>query len=97
MTTVTQVAPTCDVAALISEVDSSGRLRSPDDLHGQHGAEPAHELDAVDVAFLAAVDQEPEVEQVIEDLGHEWEGRIVVQLPGPMAAYDFAGTAQPES
>ena len=59
--------------------------------------EPTHELDAVHVAFLVAVDQEPEVEQVIEDLAHEWEGRIDVQLLGPMAAYDFAGTAQSES
>ena len=59
--------------------------------------EPAHKLDAVDVAFLVAVDQEPEVERVIEDLAHEWEGRIDVRLLGPMAAYDFAGTAQPES
>ena len=58
---------------------------------------PAHELDAVDIAFLVAADQEPEVERVIEDLAHEWEGRIDVQLLGPMAAYDFAGTAQPES
>ena len=59
--------------------------------------EPAYELDAVHVAFLVAVDHGPEVERVIEDLAHEWEGRIDVQLLGPMAAYDFAGTAQPES
>jgi hypothetical protein len=59
--------------------------------------EPAHELDAVHVAFLVAVDQEPEVERVIEDLAREWEGRIDVQLLGPMAAYDFAETAQAES
>ena len=59
--------------------------------------EPAHELDAVHVAFLVAVDQEPVVERVIEDLAHEWEGRIDVQLLGPMAAYDFARPAQPES
>jgi hypothetical protein len=59
--------------------------------------EPANELDAVHVAFLVPVDQEPEVERVIEDLAREWEGRIDVQLLGPMAAYDFAGTAQPES
>lgn len=58
--------------------------------------EPAHELDAVHVAFLVPVDQEPEVERVIEDLAREWEGRIDVQLLGPMAAYDFAGTAQQE-
>jgi hypothetical protein len=59
--------------------------------------EPAHELNAIHVAFLVAVDQEPEVERVIADLAHEWEGRIDVQLLGPMAAYDFARTAQPES
>ena len=59
--------------------------------------EPAHELDAVHVAFLVAADQESEVERAIDELAHEWEGRIDVQLLGPMAAYDFAGTAQPES
>jgi Gas vesicle synthesis protein GvpL/GvpF/Lsr2 len=59
--------------------------------------QPAHQLDAVHVAFLVAVDDELKVEQVIEDLAREWEGRIDVQLLGPMAAYDFAGTAQPES
>ena len=59
--------------------------------------EPTHELDAVHVAFLVAVDQEPKVERVIDDLAREWEGRIDVQLLGPMAAYDFGGTAQSES
>jgi hypothetical protein len=59
--------------------------------------EPARELDAVHVAFLVAADQEPGVERAIDELAHEWEGRIDVQLLGPMAAYDFAGTAQPES
>jgi hypothetical protein len=59
--------------------------------------EPTHELDAIHVAFLVAVDQEPEVERVIEDLAHEWEGRIDVQLLGPMAAYDFTGSASSES
>ena len=57
---------------------------------------PAHELDAVRVAFLVAADQESEMEQVIEDLARDWEGRVDVQLLGPMAAYDFAGPAKPE-
>jgi gas vesicle protein GvpL/GvpF/Lsr2 protein len=57
--------------------------------------ERAHELDAVHVAFLVATDEEGEVERVIEDLAREWAGRIEVQLLGPMAAYDFAGTANP--
>ena len=59
--------------------------------------EPARELDAVDVAFLVAADAESEVERVIGDLAREWAGRIDVRLLGPMAAYDFAGTAQPEA
>jgi Gas vesicle synthesis protein GvpL/GvpF/Lsr2 len=57
--------------------------------------EPTRELDAVDVAFLVALNQERDVERAIEDLAREWKGRIEVQLLGPMAAYDFAGTAQP--
>jgi hypothetical protein len=59
--------------------------------------EPAHHLDAVHVAFLVAVDEEREVERVIGDLARQWEGRIEVQLLGPMAAYDFTETARPES
>jgi hypothetical protein len=59
--------------------------------------EPAHDLDAVHVAFLVAVDEEREVERVIGDLARQWEGRIEVQLLGPMAAYDFTETARPES
>jgi gas vesicle protein GvpL/GvpF len=54
--------------------------------------EPAHEREAVHVAFLVDVDEEPEVERVIEDLAGEWEGRIEVRLLGPMAAYDFVIT-----
>jgi hypothetical protein len=51
--------------------------------------QPAHDLDAFHVAFLVAVDEESEVERVVEDLAREWEGRIEIQLLGPMAAYDF--------
>jgi hypothetical protein len=58
--------------------------------------EPTHEPGAVHVAFLVAADEEGEVERVIEDLAREWEGRIEVQLLGPMAAYDFVGIAEPE-
>jgi hypothetical protein len=54
--------------------------------------EPTHELDAAHVAFLVAVDEEREVERVIEDLARQWEGRIEVQLLGPMAAYEFVMT-----
>jgi hypothetical protein len=54
--------------------------------------EPAHEREAVHIAFLVDIDQEREVERVIEDLARAWEGRIDVRLLGPMAAYDFVRT-----
>ena len=58
--------------------------------------EPTHELDAVHVAFLVETDGEGEMEQAIEDLARDWEGRIDVRLHGPMAAYDFVGSVLPE-
>ena len=58
--------------------------------------EPTHELDAIHVAFLAEVGQEPGMQQVIEDLTRALEGRIELRLLGPIAAYDFAGTTPPE-
>lgn len=53
----------------------------------------AGELDAVHVAFLVDLGNEREAERVIETLARRWEGRIGRQLLGPMAAYDFTGTA----
>jgi hypothetical protein len=58
--------------------------------------EPTHELDAAHVAFLVETDKESEVEQVVEDLARDWEGRIELRLLGPMAAYDFVGSVLPE-
>jgi gas vesicle protein GvpL/GvpF len=58
--------------------------------------EPTHELDAVHVAFLVETDGESEMEQAVEDLARDWEGRIDVRLLGPMAAYDFVGSVLPE-
>jgi hypothetical protein len=58
--------------------------------------EPSHELDAAHVAFLVQTDKESEVEQVVEDLARDWEGRIEIRLLGPMAAYDFVGSVVPE-
>lgn len=58
--------------------------------------EPTHELDATHVAFLVETDDESEVEQVVDDLAREWDGRIELRLLGPMAAYDFVGTVVPE-
>ena len=58
--------------------------------------EPTHERDAVHVAFLVDTGQESEMEQAIEDLAHDWDGRIELRLLGPMAAYDFVGTVLSE-
>jgi hypothetical protein len=58
--------------------------------------EPTHELDAVHVAFLVETDGESEMEQTIEDLARDWEGRVDVRLRGPMAAYDFVGNVLPK-
>ena len=58
--------------------------------------EPTHELDAAHVAFLVDTDRESEMEEAIEDLARDWEGRIDVRLLGPMAAYDFVGSMLPE-
>ena len=58
--------------------------------------EPTHELDAVHAAFLVETDGESEMEQAIEDLAREWDGRIEMRLLGPMAAYDFVGSVLTE-
>ena len=50
-------------------------------------------LDAAHVAFLVDTDQEDDMARVIENLAHDWRGWIEVRLTGPMAAYDFVGTA----
>jgi hypothetical protein len=59
--------------------------------------DPTHELDAVHVAFLVESDEESDMEAVLEDLAGTWDGRIEMRLLGPMAAYDFVGTAAPEA
>jgi hypothetical protein len=57
--------------------------------------DPTHELDAVNVAFLVEEDQEDDLDQVVDDLGKQWEGRVELRVLGPMAPYDFVGVGQP--
>jgi hypothetical protein len=59
--------------------------------------QPTSDLDAVDVAFLVNVSDERRMERVTRALSRKWEGRVDLQLLGPMAAYDFTVAAQPES
>ena len=55
--------------------------------------QPAHELDAVYIAFLVAADKADGLEQALTRLARAWRGRVELRLIGPLAAYDFAGTA----
>jgi hypothetical protein len=57
--------------------------------------QPTHELDAVYAAFLAETDRAPELEEALDGLARDWDGRVELRLIGPMAAYDFVGTAAP--
>jgi len=55
--------------------------------------DPTHELDAVYAAFLVETDRAPELEEALERLARDWSDRVELRLIGPMAAYDFVGTA----
>ncbi|MFC9553935.1 GvpL/GvpF family gas vesicle protein [Rhodococcus sp. NPDC056960] len=57
--------------------------------------EPTHEEEAVQVAVLADVDRQDDLERAVGALAEEWDGRVEVKLLGPMAAYDFVVTANP--
>ena len=50
-----------------------------------------NELDALYVAFLIEVGKADELEQVVQDLGDRWQGRVELSVRGPMAPYDFVG------
>jgi Gas vesicle synthesis protein GvpL/GvpF len=56
---------------------------------------PTHELDAVHTALLVESSAAQDLEQAVQRLADEWDGRVEVRLIGPMAAYDFMGTADP--
>jgi hypothetical protein len=59
--------------------------------------DPSHELDAVHVAFLLDKSQEEELDEIVEELAADWEGRVELRMLGPMAAYDFVVSAALES
>jgi hypothetical protein len=56
---------------------------------------PTHEMDAVYTALLVETDAAEGLEQAVERLARDWHGRIELRLIGPLAAYDFTGTAAP--
>jgi hypothetical protein len=58
--------------------------------------EATHEHEAVHVACLLESGRQAELEHVVDDLSDMWRDRISLSLLGPMAAYDFVVTHQPE-
>jgi hypothetical protein len=56
---------------------------------------PSHELDAVNVAVLAKLSEEQDIEEAVEALAGDWEGRIKLRLRGPLAPYDFVVQPKP--
>jgi gas vesicle protein GvpL/GvpF len=57
--------------------------------------EPTHEWDAVNLALLAEVARQADLEEVVERLNEDWGDLVKLRLLGPLAAYDFVVTAQP--
>ncbi|MBV6760740.1 GvpL/GvpF family gas vesicle protein [Rhodococcus opacus] len=58
--------------------------------------EPTHEEEAAQVAVLVEVARQEELEEAVEALAKEWDGRVDMRLLGPMAAYDFVVTRKPD-
>lgn len=58
--------------------------------------EPTHEWDAVHIALLAEVARQSDLEEVVERLNEDWGDLVTLRLLGPLAAYDFVVTAEPE-
>lgn len=58
--------------------------------------EPTHEEDAVHVACLAETQRQSELEDALTELADEWADRVHLRLLGPLAAYDFVVTPDPE-
>ncbi|MGK8525405.1 GvpL/GvpF family gas vesicle protein [Nocardia asteroides] len=58
--------------------------------------DPTHEEDAVHIAVLVELDRQEELEETLRRLTEGWEGRVELELLGPMAAYDFVTKRTPE-
>jgi hypothetical protein len=59
--------------------------------------EPSHELDAINVAFLIRESQKDGLQRAVDDLADNWRDRVDLRILGPMAAYDFVVSAQPQT
>ncbi|GGL31066.1 GvpL/GvpF family gas vesicle protein [Nocardia jinanensis] len=66
------------VAAALGDLDPTVRER-----------QPTHEEDAVHLALLLDLSREDDLLRALTELGEEWDGRVRLNLLGPMAPYDF--------
>ncbi|MFQ6395590.1 GvpL/GvpF family gas vesicle protein [Nocardia sp. KC 131] len=57
---------------------------------------PSHEQDAVHIAVLVELARQAELEETLRRLTEDWDGRVELDLLGPMAAYDFVTKRAPE-
>jgi hypothetical protein len=79
------------------EQDTRRVVEALDDLAASVNVrEPTHEEEAVQVAILADVERQGELEQVLSELAQAWNERVEMKLLGPQAAYDFVVTPKPE-
>jgi Gas vesicle synthesis protein GvpL/GvpF len=58
--------------------------------------EPGHERESVNVGFLLDPGQQKHLQRVLDELAKTWKGRVELRVLGPMAAYDFVVTAEPQ-
>ncbi|MFF3575065.1 GvpL/GvpF family gas vesicle protein [Nocardia jiangxiensis] len=58
--------------------------------------EPSHEEDAVHIAVLVELARQEELEETLRRLTADWDGRVELNLLGPMAAYDFVTKRAPQ-
>jgi hypothetical protein len=77
-----------DTKAVADELDGVAEQMNP--------REPTHEWDAVQLALLAEVARQSDLEDVVERLNEDWGDLVTLRLLGPLAAYDFVITAAPE-
>jgi hypothetical protein len=59
--------------------------------------EPTHDTDAAYLALLADRDCQAVIEKKLSRLAEKWEGRVGLELLGPLAPYDFVMSAAPAS
>jgi Gas vesicle synthesis protein GvpL/GvpF len=58
--------------------------------------EPTHEEEAVQVACLAEVARQGDLEDAVAEVAHRWEERVELRVLGPLAPYDFVTTGEPQ-